>query len=53
MQDTYNYVTHAYQDVRWKRPLKHQHRGTTVLNDGASGLGRAEELAKEFPNGWV
>jgi hypothetical protein len=28
-------------------------RGTTVLSDGASALGRAEELAKEFPDGWV
>jgi hypothetical protein len=28
-------------------------RGTTVLNDGARTLGRAEELAKEFPEGWV
>jgi hypothetical protein len=28
-------------------------RGTTVLNDGARTLGRAEEPAKEFPEGWV
>jgi hypothetical protein len=53
MPDTYTYVIHAYEDARWKRPLKHQHGGTTVLSDGASALGRAEELAKEFPDGWV
>ena len=41
MQGTYNYVIHAYEDVRWKRPLNHQHGDTTVLNDGASALGRA------------
>ena len=51
MQDTY--VIHAYEDARWKRPLMHQHGGTTVLSDGASALGRAQELAKEFPDGWV
>jgi hypothetical protein len=28
-------------------------RGTTILTDGASALGQAEELAKEFPDGWV
>jgi hypothetical protein len=53
MKDTYNYVIHAYEDVRQKRPLKHQHGGTTVLYDGVSALGRAELLAKEFPDGWV
>jgi hypothetical protein len=53
MQVTYNYVIHAYEDVRQKRPLNHQHGGTTVLNDGAEALGRAESLAKEFPDGWV
>ncbi len=26
---------------------------TGVLTDGAEALGRAEELAKEFPDGWV
>jgi hypothetical protein len=28
-------------------------RGTTVLTDRAGALGRAELLAKEFPDGWV
>jgi hypothetical protein len=28
-------------------------RGTTVLADRARALGRAELLAKEFPDGWV
>jgi hypothetical protein len=53
MQDTYDYVIHAYEDVRQKRPIKHQHGGTTFLTDGTSALSRAEELAKEFPDGWV
>jgi hypothetical protein len=44
---------HAYEDARQKRPLKHEHGGTTVLTDGAEALGRAEVLAKEFPDGWV
>jgi hypothetical protein len=33
--------------------MKHEHGGTTVLADGAEALGRAEELAKEFRDGWV
>jgi hypothetical protein len=53
MKDTYRYVIHAYEDVRQKRPLNHQHGGTTILTDRAKALGRAELLAKEFPNGWV
>jgi hypothetical protein len=53
MKDTYRYFINAYKDARWKRPLNHQHGGTTVLTDGARVLGRAEVLAKEFPNGWV
>jgi hypothetical protein len=47
MKATYNYVIHAYEDVRWTRPINHQHGGTTVLNDGASALGRVEELAMD------
>jgi hypothetical protein len=27
MKVTYSYVLHAYEDARWKRPLKHQHGG--------------------------
>ncbi len=50
MKDTYRYFIHAYKDARWKRPLNHQHGGTT---DRARALGRAELLAKEFPDGWV
>jgi hypothetical protein len=53
MKDTYRYVIHAYEDVRQKRPMKHEHGGTTVLTDGAEALGRAEVIAKEFPGGWV
>ena len=53
MQDTYRYVIHAYEDARQKRPIKHEHGGTTVLTCGAEALGRAKELAKEFPDGWV
>jgi hypothetical protein len=53
MEDACRYVIHAYEDARQKRPIKHVHGGTTVLNDGPSALGRAEELAKEFPDGWV
>ena len=53
MQDTYRYVIHAYEDVRQRRPIQHEHGGTTVLADGAEALGRAELLAKEFPDGWV
>jgi hypothetical protein len=30
MKDTYRYVIHAYEDVRQKRPMKHEHGGTTV-----------------------
>ena len=50
---TYRYVIHAYEDARQKRPMKHEHGGTTVLTDGYEALGRAEELAREFPDGWV
>jgi hypothetical protein len=39
--------------TRQKRPIKHEHGGTTVLTDGAEALGRAEELARELPDGWV
>jgi hypothetical protein len=53
MKDTYRYFIHAYEDAKWKRPLNHQHGGTTVLTDRARALGRAKELAKEFPDGWV
>jgi hypothetical protein len=49
----YRYYIHAYEDARQKRPMKHKHGGTTVLTDGAEALGRAELLAKEFPDGWV
>jgi hypothetical protein len=53
MEDAYRYVVHAYEDARQKRPIEHEHGGTTVLTDGAEALGRAELLAKEFPDGWV
>ena len=47
------YVIHAYEDARQRRPIKHKYGGTTVLTDGAEALARAEELAREFPDGWV
>ena len=53
MKDTYRYYTLAYEDARQKRPIKHEDGGTTVLTDGAEALGRAEVLAKEYPDGWV
>jgi len=53
MKDSYRYVIHAYEDARQKHPIEHDHGGTTVLTDGAEALRRAEELAKEFPAGWV
>ena len=53
MSDAYRYVVHGYQDARQKRPIKHEHGGTTVLADGAEALRRAEELAIESPDGWV
>jgi hypothetical protein len=53
-KDTYRYLIHAYEDARWKRLISHQHGGsTTVLDDGASALERAELLAREFRGGWV
>jgi hypothetical protein len=42
MEGAYRYVIHAYEDARQKRPMKHEHGGTTVLTDGAEALGRAE-----------
>ena len=33
--------------------MKHEHGGTTELTDGAEAIGRAEELATAFPDGWV
>jgi hypothetical protein len=51
MKDTYRYVIHAYEDVRQRRPIKHEHGGTTILTDGAEALGWAEELARTFPDG--
>jgi hypothetical protein len=53
MKDTYRYYILAYEDARQKRPIKHEYGGTTVLTDGAEALGRAEVLAKVYPNGWV
>jgi len=53
MKDTYRYYILAYEDARQKRPIKHEYGGTTVLTDGAEALGRAEVLAREYPDGWV
>jgi hypothetical protein len=49
MRGTYRYVIHAYEDARQKRPMKHEHGGTTVLAHGAEALERAELLAKGSP----
>lgn len=40
MKDTYRYVIHAYEDVRQKRLIKHEHGGTTILTNGAEVLQR-------------
>lgn len=53
MKDAYRYVIHAYEDARQKQPIRHEHGCTTILTDGAAALGRAELLAREFPDGWV
>jgi len=53
MRDAYRYYVLAYEDARQKRPIKHEHGGTTVLTSGAEAIGRAGVLAKEFPKGWV
>ena len=53
MKDTYNHVIHAYEGVRWKRPLNHQHGGTTVINDGASGVGRTAAETYEEATGML
>ena len=52
-QEAYRYYVLAYEDARQKRPIKHEHGGTTVLASGARSIGRAEALNKEFPKGWV
>jgi hypothetical protein len=53
MQDTYRYYILAYEDARHKRPIKHEYGGTIVLTEGAEALGRAESLARAYPDGWV
>jgi hypothetical protein len=53
MKETYRYVIHAYEDVRQRRAIKHEHGGTSILTDGAEALRRAEALARAFPDGWV
>jgi hypothetical protein len=53
MKDAFRYYVLAYEDARRKRPIKHRHGGTTATTDGAEAIGRAEELAREYPNGWV
>ena len=40
MKNTYRYYVLANEDARQKRPIKHEHGGTTVL-------------AREYPEGWV
>ncbi len=53
MKGTYRYYVLVSEDARRKRPIKHEHGGTTVLADGTEAPGRAELLAKEYPDGWV
>ena len=33
-------------------PLPYEYGGTTVLAEGTEALGRAESLAKAYPDGW-
>ena len=53
MKDAYRYYVLAYEDARHKRPIKHEHGGTTVTIEGPEALRRAEALAREYPGGWV
>jgi hypothetical protein len=53
MKDTYRYYILAYEDARQKRPIRHEYDRTTVLTEGTEALGRAESLAKAYPDGWV
>jgi len=53
MEDAFRYYVLAYAAARRKRPIMHEHGATTVTSDGAEALGRAEALAKEYPDGWV
>jgi len=47
------YVRRTYEAARQKRPIRHEYGGTTVLTEGTEALGRAESLAKAYPDGWV
>jgi len=51
MKDTYRYYVLAYEDARQKWPIKHEYGGTTVLIEGAEARGRAESLARAYPDG--
>jgi hypothetical protein len=51
LEHDYRCYVLAYEDARLKRPIKHEHGGTTVTTDSAEALGRAEVLARGYPNG--
>ena len=51
MKDAYRYYVLAYEDARHKRPINHEHGGTTVTTEGPEALRRAEALAREYPGG--
>ena len=51
MKDAYHYYVLAYEDARHKRPINHEHGGTTVTTEGPEALRRAEALAMEYPGG--
>ena len=34
LKGTYRYYILAYEDARYKRPIKHEHSGTTLLTEG-------------------
>ena len=53
MKDIYRYYVLAYEDARQRRPIKHEYGVTTVLTEGTEAHGRAESLAKAYPDGWV
>jgi hypothetical protein len=39
--------------IRERCSIKNEYCGTTVLTEGTEALGRAEALARVYPDGWV
>jgi hypothetical protein len=48
MQDAWRYYGRADEDAHRRRPIKHEHGGTTVLTEGIETIQRANALAREF-----